>query len=166
MPNLKTSSDPHRILQCSFNTGEISPDVANRVDMDKYKYALLRAKNVMVRPFGGAYKRSGMMYCSATKNNGAAILVPFASGNEFDYLLEIGAGYIRVHKDGEYLGVEMETPFTVDILPKLRFTQSADIMYITSGEYPVKEIARYSETDWRFRNFEIDVPYFDDTFLI
>lgn len=163
MPNLKTSSDPHRILQCSFNTGEISPDVANRVDMDKYKYALLRAKNVMVRPFGGAYKRSGMMYCVQTKNNGPAITVPFASGNGFDYLLEVGDRYIRVHKNGAWLGVEVATPYTPDIFSKLRFTQSADIMYITSGEYPVKELARYSERDWRFRDFEIDVPYFDDT---
>lgn len=163
MPNFKSSADSHRILQCSFNTGEISSDVANRIDMDKYKYALLKAKNAMVRPFGPAYKRSGFMYCGPTKNNGKAILVPFASGNGFDYLLEIGAGYIRVRKDDRYINVEMSTPFTADILPKLRFTQSADIMYVTSGEYPVKEIARYSETDWRFRNFEIDVPYFDDS---
>ena len=35
-------------------------------------------------------------------------------------------------------------------------------MYITSGEHPVKELARYSELDWRFRDFTIDVPYFDD----
>ena len=163
MPNLKMSADPHRILQCSFNTGEISPDVANRVDMDKYKYALLKAKNVMVRPFGPVYKRSGLMYCLRTKNDGPVITVPFASGNEFDYLLEVGDGYIRVHKDGVWLGVEVETPFTPEIFSKLRFTQSADIMYITSGEYPVKELARYTEVDWRFRNFKIDVPYFDDS---
>lgn len=163
MPNLKTSTNSHRILQCSFNTGEISSDVANRVDMDKYKYALLKAKNAMVRPFGPAYKRAGFMYCVRTKNDGPAILVPFASGNGFDYLLEIGEGYIRVHKDDVWLGVEMTTPYNLAILPKLRFTQSADVMYITSGEYPVKELARYSEFSWQFRDFEIDTPYFDDS---
>lgn len=47
------------ILQPSFATGEISPDVASRVDLDKYQSALLQAKNVFIRPYGSAYRRPG-----------------------------------------------------------------------------------------------------------
>ena len=42
-------------LQPSFNSGEISPDVANRTDLDKYKSALLTARNAYVRPYGAVY---------------------------------------------------------------------------------------------------------------
>ena len=47
------------ILQPSFATGEISPDVASRVDLDKYQSALLQAHNVFIRPYGSAYRRPG-----------------------------------------------------------------------------------------------------------
>ena len=47
------------ILQPSFASGEISPDVASRVDLDKYQSALLQAQNVFIRPYGSAYRRPG-----------------------------------------------------------------------------------------------------------
>ena len=47
------------ILQPSFASGEISPDVASRVDLDKYQSALLQAENVFIRPYGSAYRRPG-----------------------------------------------------------------------------------------------------------
>ena len=39
-------------IQSSFATGEISPEVANRIDLDKYAAALLTAENAYIRPYG------------------------------------------------------------------------------------------------------------------
>ena len=55
------------------------------------------------------------------------------------------------------------TPYTADMLQDLRFVQSADTMFIASGKYPVKQLARYSDTDWRFADFEITDMYFDES---
>lgn len=49
------------------------------------------------------------------------------------------------------------------MLQDLRFVQSADTMFIASGKYPVKQLARYSDTDWRFADFEITDMYFDES---
>ena len=53
------------VLQPSFASGEISPDVASRVDLGKYQNALLQAENVFIRPYGSAYRRPGTMACDS-----------------------------------------------------------------------------------------------------
>ena len=152
------------IAQQGFTTGEISPEVLARSELDKYQYALKQARNVYIRPYGAVYRRSGTIYHSACKYaDKKAILVEFNYSVELSYLLEIGEGYIRVHKNGEYLGIELATPYTEADLPKLRFAQSADVMYITSGKYPIKTLSRYAEDDWRFGDFEVTEMYYDAT---
>ena len=150
------------IAQQAFTTGEISPEVLARSELDKYQYALKQARNVYIRPYGAVYRRSGTVYHSACKYaDKKAILVEFNFSVELSYMLEIGEGYIRVHKNGDYLGVELATPYTEADLPKLRFAQSADVMYITSGNYPVKTLSRYAEDDWRFADFDVSQMYYD-----
>ena len=150
------------IAQQAFTTGEISPEVLARSELDKYQYALKQARNVYIRPYGAVYRRSGTVYHNACKYaDKKAILVEFNFSVELSYMLEIGEGYIRVHKNGEYLNVELATPYTEADLPKLRFAQSADVMYITSGNYPVKTLSRYAEDDWRFADFDVSQMYYD-----
>lgn len=155
---------PYYLLQPAFTGGEISAEVANRVDLDKYQLAVLQAYNCLIKPHGPIYRRPGMKYMARTKyNDKACILVPFNGADNTDYLLEIGEKYIRVHKNGLYINIEVMTPYTADMLQDLRFVQSADTMFIASGKYPVKQLARYSDTDWRFADFEITDMYFDES---
>ena len=153
---------PYYHLQSSFAGGEISPEVANRVDLDKYSSAVLKAANCLIRPYGPIYKRPGLKFIAKAKYaDKKSILVPFnGSGNE-DYLLEIGDKYIRIYKNGQYLGVELVTPFIENTLSNLRFTQSADTLFIASGDYPVKKLMRNTDTWWEFSDFEITDMYFD-----
>lgn len=156
---------PYYHLQSSFAGGEISPEVANRVDLDKYSSAVLKAANCLIRPYGPIYKRPGLKYIAQAKySDKKSILVPFngATANE-DYLLEIGHEYIRIHKNGQYLGVELVTPFIENTLSNLRFTQSADTLFIASGDYPIKILVRYSDLSWTFGDFEITNMYFDES---
>lgn len=155
---------PYYLLQPAFTGGEISAEVANRVDLDKYQLAVLQAYNCLIKPHGPIYRRPGMKYMARTKySDKACILVPFNGADSTDYLLEIGEKYIRVHKNGLYINIEVVTPYTADMLQDLRFVQSADTMFIASGKYPVKQLARYSDTDWRFADFEITDMYFDES---
>lgn len=151
------------VIQLSAAGGEISEDVANRTDLEKYQMALLQAENAVVRPYGAVQKRPGTIYCGETKYaDKKAMLVKFDFVTELAYMLEFGDKYIRIWRDGNYLGTELTTPFTEDDLLNLRFVQSVDVMYITSGNYPVKKLMRYSETDWRMEDMAFDPPAYNE----
>ena len=142
---------PFYSIQPAFTGGEISGEIASRVDLDKYQLALLMAENAIIRPYGPVYKRPGSIYAGRMKyDDRDAILVRFDYTVDVSYLLEIGDKYIRIWRDAVRLPVELETPFTVDDLPNIRVAQSVDVMYICSGAHPVQKLSRYSESDWRF----------------
>lgn len=152
------------LIQPAFTTGEISPEVSNRVDLNQFQLALLQAKNVYIRPYGAAYKRGGSLFLGEAKYPDKAVLLyPFTVNTIHAMMLEIGEKYIRIWNEDVYTGIEIQTPFEEADLKNLRFCQSADILYITSGKYPVYELAHYSDTDWRFKEFEYTCQYFDPT---
>lgn len=147
------------IIQPSFAAGEISPYVANRVDLDKYKSALLTAQNLVIRPFGGCYRRQGSEFIGKVKyNDRPTALVAFNAGIDDAYLLEVGYQYIRIWEDGEYTRTELSTPY--DNVDNLQFTQSADTMFICSGDYPIQCLQR-TAIGWTFKEYEITEPYYD-----
>lgn len=147
------------LIQPSFAAGEISPYVANRVDLDKYKSALLTAQNLIIRPFGGCYRRQGSEFIGKVKyDDKPTALVAFNAGIDDAYLLEVGYQYIRIWEDGKYTGIELSTPY--DNVDNLQFTQSADTMFICSGDYPIQCLQR-TATGWTFKEYEITEPYYD-----
>lgn len=147
------------LIQPSFAAGEISPYVANRVDLDKYKSALLTAQNLVIRPFGGCYRRQGSEFIGKVKyDDKPTALVAFNAGIDDAYLLEVGYQYIRIWEDGKYTETELSTPY--DNVDNLQFTQSADTMFICSGDYPIQCLQR-TTTGWTFKEYEITEPYYD-----
>lgn len=153
------------LMQSSFATGEVSPEVASRIDMEKYQAALLQAENCYIRPYGAVYKRPGSIYCGMAKKNKVR-LIEFKSTVNHAFLLEVGEGYIRIWKDGKFTNQEIVTPYQESELPKLRTCQSADIMYIASGTHPVMQLKHYSDTDWRFEEMVMNSQYFDESLIV
>ncbi|MEA4834962.1 MAG: hypothetical protein VB133_07505 [Anaeromusa sp.] len=148
------SGGPYYVVQPSFAAGVISGDVAARVDLEKYKAAILEGLNVIPRAHGLMYKRMGTLLCGEVKDSSKKTrLMKFSSSVEDEYLLELGNLYTRVWKDGAYLSQEVATPYTEADLPGVSKTQSADVMYLCSGTYPVKTLTRYAENDWRFADY-------------
>ena len=153
------------IMQSSFATGEISPEVASRIDLDKYQSALLNAENAYIRPYGAVYKRTGSLFCGYAKSDKVR-LIEFKNKANSGFLLEVGEKYIRIWKNGIFTGCEVITPYTKDELPKLRTAQSADILYIASGTHPVMQLKHYADNDWRFEEMELASQYFDETAIV
>ena len=150
-------------IQPAFTGGEISGDVASRVDIEKYQLALLQAENAVIRPYGAVRKRPGFIFCGKCKyGDKKAILYRFDFTVNISYLLEIGHEYIRIWRGGNYLDVELETPYQEEDLSKLRFVQSVDVLYICSGDYPVKKLARYADRDWELLDMDWVEPAFGD----
>lgn len=149
-------------FQPSFNSGEVSPDVANRTDIDKFRSALLKAKNCFIKPYGAVYRRPGTRFVAECKYpDKKCILREFDYNAEISYLLEIGVGYIRVYKDNVYLGIEVTTPFEESDLENLRFAQSADTLFIASGTHNIQLLQRFTDKEWKLSEMDLSNPYFD-----
>ena len=82
-----------------------------------------------------------------------ARLIPFEFNVTQTYILEFGDQYFRIHKDGGTVvssgsPVEVTTPYAHTDLDKLKFTQSADVMYIVHPDFAPRKITRTSHTAW------------------
>ena len=152
------------MLQPSFASGEISPDVASRVDLDKYQSALLQAENVFIRPYGSAYRRPGTEYMAEISDAGNGVrMQEFAVDASTSYLLVFTSGKLKIYKDGSLIATK-NTPFVGINLDKLRFAQSADVMFIASGTFPVQVLKRTgTDTFSNLSNFIAAPAYFDAT---
>lgn len=156
-------SNPLYISQLAFTTGEVSPDVSSRFDLEQYKSALLEAENVVIRPYGAVAKRQGSQYVGQVKySDKPTRLFEFTTNTNNSFMLEFGDKYIRVWNYGIYTGIEVTTPFTSDILFDLNCNQSGDVMFICSGKYPIQTLSRYSDTDWRMNTYKLTEQPYDE----
>lgn len=156
-------SNPIYISQLAFTTGEVSPDVSSRFDLEQYKSALLEAENVVIRPYGAVAKRQGSQYVGQVKySDKPTRLFEFTTNTNNSFMLEFGDKYIRVWNYGIYTGIEVTTPFTSDILFDLNCSQSGDVMFICSGKYPIQTLSRYSDIDWRMSAYKLTEQPYDE----
>src|SRR5690348_2703750 len=83
-------------IQASFNSGEWSPSLFARVDIQKYRSGAALLQNFFVDYRGGASTRPGTQYIiQAYKSNTAVRLIPFQAAFNLGYILEFGDRYIR-----------------------------------------------------------------------
>lgn len=147
-------------LQSSFNGGEVSPLVYGRVDSDRYKASLAKCLNYLPTVQGGLIRRPGTYYVGAVKDSTKATrLVRFEYSTTQAYVLEFGNLYVRIYKNQAQLlnggsAVEVTTTYTEAELFDLKFSQSADVLYITHPSHPPASLTRTAtETTWTLVNF-------------
>ena len=91
-----------KTLQRSFSHGEISPELAGRVDLASYQTGLAKCLNFNVLPLGPLQNRAGYEYVNETKDSTKqSRVIDFAYSTEQTYALELGDGYIRIHSQSE-----------------------------------------------------------------
>lgn len=141
-------------LTPSFGAGELSPWLEGRSDFEAYPKGLRICENFMPLVQGPATKRPGTRFVASVQvATNKSILVPFIFSDEQAYVLEFGAGYIRFYTNqsqvlsgGEPYAVS--TPYAAGDLPLLRFTQSADILYIAHPRQAPRKLSRFAPTNW------------------
>lgn len=154
----------HR-LQPSFNNGEVSPLLYDRVDFQKFVSSVKSGKNMFVHAQGGMSNRAGTVMLAQAKDE-KVLLVPFEFSSTETYVIEFGNGYCRfftangqvietIEEGGETIQVpyEIVSPFTTADLDKIRYCQSGDVMYIAWGGKP-KTLTRYGHTNWQFADYD------------
>jgi hypothetical protein len=88
-------------IQASFNSGEWSPKLFARVDLQKYRSGAALLENWFVDYRGGASTRPGTKYVLQCRDSSAAVrLIPFQASFDVGYVLEFGDEYIRFFFEG------------------------------------------------------------------
>lgn len=91
-------------IQRSFTSGELSPSLQSRADLDKYRSGLNLCENMFIRSQGGVYSRPGMRYIGALSDQTKqARLIPFSFNTSQTYMLVFEHLKMRVIKAGGYV---------------------------------------------------------------
>ena len=92
-----------RTLSKSFSSGEISPEMFGRVDLNKFTQGLALCRNFISQPYGSVRNRTGFAYVKTVGGASAnpVKLIPFSYNNVQQFAIELGAGFTRLHALGE-----------------------------------------------------------------
>lgn len=143
-----------QFIQRSFTSGEISPSLQSRADTVKYATGLKLCKNFFVRAQGGVYSRPGLKFIGELSDSTKqGKLIPFSFNTEQTYILVFENLKVRVIKNGGYVllgGSEYElvTTYTEAELPRLGYTQSADVMTIANFNHDPSNLSRIADNNW------------------
>ena len=155
------------VIQTNFTAGEIAPTLEGRIDINKYANAAKRMRNMYPLLHGPAVRRAGTRFVSAATTSATlGRLVPFEFSVAQAYILEFSANAIRVFRDhGQVeaspgVPVQIATPYGADDLRRLRYAQSADVLYLVHPAYRPKTLSRTSHVDWTLDDYAFnDGPY-------
>lgn len=157
-------------LKSSFAGGELSPSMYGRTDIAKYDSGAAVLRNFFVLRYGGAANRPGFKFIAQTYNNKKAVLIPFMYSTDQNYIVEITAGRCQFYTDGGIVVKEDGTPYSIENFfadkdledaAKIKYTQSADVLFIVHPAHAPMTLTRYGSLDWRFEAMDITGGPFD-----
>lgn len=156
------------MLKPSFAAGELSPSMYGRTDIAKYDIGAAKLKNFIVLRYGGVQNRAGTRFIAKTADNKKAVLLPFRYNVEQNFIIEVTAGKIRFYTQGalvmkEGVPYEITNDYTEDELATLKYTQSADVMFLVQPNHPPATLTRYANDNWVFERMDITGGPFADS---
>ena len=143
-----------QVIQRLFTGGEISPDLRSRADLEKYVTGLSLCREFIIKPQGGVFSRAGTKFIDEIKNMAAkGRLISFSFNVTQNYILLFENNVMRVIKDGGYVldggsPFELTTTYTTAELPRLIFTQDADVMTISHPNHNPARLSRTADDNW------------------
>lgn len=144
--------------QYALSAGEISPRLRARPDYARRQQGLRAAVGFVPLTEGGVTRAPGSLHRGEALSHAAkSRLVPFEFARDDAMVLEFSPLLMspwrygaRVQKTGaDYTIV---TPFTADNIAAMQWEQSADFIYIATGEHPLKALTRSALDDWNIED--------------
>jgi hypothetical protein len=151
----------------SFNSGELSPRLESRPDLEKYASACRTLENFVIMPYGGVNRRPGFEYI-ATVGPLRVRLIGFNFSTTTNFILELGQFYIRFFSNGARVetspGVlyQIGSPYLREQLDDIQYVQINDVMYLVHPSHPVYKLSRLSDTNWTLAEVAWAYPAFRD----
>jgi|TARA_Y100000289_G_scaffold29909_1_gene29618 hypothetical protein len=146
----------------AFNSGELSPNMDGRTDLQIYKKGVSHLENFTILPQGGIERRPGTQFIAKTNNgNGsaAARLIPFEFSSDVVYIVEIGNNYARVFDSaGTSYAVSGTVPYLQAEIRDIQFISRFDTLILTHPNHPPQQLQRTS-TAPQFAISPIDFIY-------
>lgn len=142
------------VRQTSFAAGELSPTLYGRSDISKYAAGLRRCKNFFISQHGAAVSRPGTSFVAEVKTSSKRVrLIPFVYSDTISYVLEFGDQYIRFFRAGAQLEsggspYEIASPYVEADIPRLKYAQVGDVMWLTHPSYTPRILTRAGDTSW------------------
>jgi len=159
------------LVKFSFNSGEVSPYIAIRSDLQKYNASCKRIENFIITPQGAIKRRKGTKFLAEINNTDIAEyrVLPFEFSSAQSYIVLLakktdGETFINVYNSEGILKAEnIEAPFTNKDIRKIQYAQSYDVLFLTHGEVFPQRLCRYADDDWRLENCDIRIQPTDET---
>ena len=152
--------------QSTFSGGEWGSLLLGRVDSERYKTALAYCENYVPLVQGPLDRRPGSMYVAGVKTNSKQTrLVEFEFSTTQAYIIEFGDQYFRFYRNNGQIEsggspYEVAGPYLEADLFQLKFTQSADVLYIAHTGYAPRKLTRTAHTSWTLTQIDfLDGPY-------
>ena len=147
----------------SFNSGELSPLIDARSDIEKYKAGCRTLENFIPRVYGIAERRPGLQFILAGVDNAAkGRIIPFIYSNAIAYVIEMSNLSFRFFFDGGIVLdggdniVTTTTPYLTADLFQVQFIQSLDVLYLTHQDYAPRTLSRTSASEFTLEEIDFD----------
>ena len=139
----------NKIPILKFNTGEISPELWWRSDIEKYMGSSRRLENFIVKPQGAIKRRFGTRAITRIGNKGQyedAKIIPWVITRE-DYfqLIFTPDGNISIYNRIGSLVEIISHPYSAQELAEIDFQQVFDVMFIAHENHPLQDLKRTAQ---------------------
>jgi len=148
----------------TFNSGEISPQLRYRIDLEKHAGAASRLENFLALPYGSITKRPGLRWLAAASAAGAnSKAFPFQSTDGSRYILHFTAGKLTIYRPAGTVAATLDllqtvipgtppSPLTVGFwdapLRDLHLIAINDVAILTHPSVAPLRLTRLGDTSW------------------
>lgn len=139
--------------QLTFSAGEVSPLLYGRTDYQRTQSGLRQCRGFLPLRQGPVTRAPGTLYRGRTRGDAAARLVAFQFAEDDAVVLEFTHLRMRVWRYGALVMAgaspyELVTPYPAASLGRLKWVQSADVIYLVDGLRPPQRLARLALNSW------------------
>ncbi len=141
-------------VQNSFTSGEISPRLQARFDMDAYYTGAAVLRNFVCLPHGPLLRRQGTTFIAEAGSSDVR-LIPFKFSATQSLVIELGNKYARFFfKGGQITNsdgtpYQISTPWSNTQIHDIDFAQSGDTVYIVHPNVSPRKLVRYANNNWK-----------------
>jgi hypothetical protein len=158
---------PNNKAIMGFNSGELSPKIDTRFDVNKYERGCRILKNLIATKYGGAERRGGTKFINTSYQDASIVrMVSFIYSAAVAYKIEMTNKKFRFYYEDDVLldGAEESVttvPYTTADLFNIQYHQIGDVMWLVNSNFSPRKLSRVdpynfdlTEIDFRDGPFE------------
>lgn len=139
-------------IQSTFHTGEISPRLLSRIDLEAYYSGSAELTNFVCLPHGPLLRRAGTRFIAQAGSTDVR-LVPFRFSTSNSLIIEFGNYYARFFfAQGQVMSsgspYQIVTPWSASQVKDLDFAQSGDLLYVVHPLFFPHKLSRSANDNW------------------